>query len=191
MQPVVPNPRKNRRVALMAASVFFGMVGLAYASVPLYDLFCRVTGFGGTPQIAEKAPDTATTQKITIRFDANVSGELDWTFQPAQTTMAVNIGEPYIAKYIAINTSSQSLTGSAVFNVTPTEAGMYFNKIECFCFTKQTLKPGETVEMPVEFFVDPALLENANSKGIKEITLSYSFYPVKDTTAETAANKTN
>jgi cytochrome c oxidase assembly protein subunit 11 len=191
MQPVVPNAQKNRRVALMAAGVFCGMVGLAYASVPLYDLFCRVTGFGGRPQIADKAPANATTEKMVIRFDANVSGELDWTFQPQATTMTVNVGEPYIAKYIAHNTSTQSLTGSAVFNVTPTEAGIYFNKIECFCFTKQTLKPGETVEMPVEFFVDPALLENANAKGIKEITLSYSFYPVKDTPAEAAANKTN
>ncbi len=168
---------KNLRVAFMAAGVFCAMVGLAYASVPLYRIFCQTTGFGGTTQVAVSAPVTATSKQISIRFDANASTEMGWNFRALQNTMVVQIGAPTMAHYTATNMSSDTVTGTAKFNVTPTSAGIYFNKIECFCFTKQTLKPGQTVDFPVQFFVDPAILDNAEAKGIREITLSYSFYP--------------
>jgi cytochrome c oxidase assembly protein subunit 11 len=171
------NPNKNLHVALMAASVFCAMVGLAYASVPLYRLFCQSTGFGGTTQIATSAPKVAAGRDISIRFDANTSANLGWNFRAEQTTMVVKIGEPSMAHYKATNMASETVTGTAKFNVTPTSAGAYFNKIQCFCFTKQTLKPGETADFPVQFFVDPAILDDPDAKGIREITLSYSFYP--------------
>ncbi len=180
---------KNRRVALMAATVFCAMVGLAYASVPLYRIFCQTTGFGGTTQIAATAPASATAKQISVRFDANASDEMGWNFRAAQSTMTVTIGEPTMAHYRATNMSSRTVTGTAKFNVTPTSAGIYFNKIQCFCFTKQTLKPGETADFPVQFFVDPDILDNADTRSIHEITLSYSFYPT--TPDLQASSKTN
>ncbi len=176
--PVIPNARKNLRVAAAAASVAVVMVGLAYASVPLYSMFCEVTGFGGTTQRADVAPETATDKFITIRFDANTAGSLGWNFHPVQSVMKVKIGEQNMAHYSATNTTDKVLTGSAIFNVTPSEAGAYFNKIQCFCFTEQTLKPGESADLPVDFFVDPAILDDPDSKSISEITLSYTFFPV-------------
>jgi cytochrome c oxidase assembly protein subunit 11 len=143
------------------------------------------------PQIATQAPAHAAAKSISIRFDANVAQTMGWTFQPKQNTMTVKIGEPSMAFYLAKNESSVAVTGTAVFNVTPAEAGIFFNKIECFCFTEQTLKPGETAEMPVQFFVDPAILEDADTKSIGEITLSYSFYPATKKPADMAASKTN
>jgi cytochrome c oxidase assembly protein subunit 11 len=185
---VTPDNAKNKRVALMAASLVVAMVGLAYASVPLYRLFCQATGFGGTTQVAEASAASATTSDISIRFDANVQADMGWTFHPKQNTLNVKIGEPSMAYYTATNASSETVTGSAMFNVTPPEVGIFFNKIECFCFTEQTLKPGETVEMPVQFFVDAALLEDADTKNIREITLSYTFYPVKSKAPDKQAN---
>jgi len=176
--PVIANARKNLRVAAAAASVAVAMVGLAYASVPLYSMFCEVTGFGGTTQRADVAPETAIDKFITIRFDANTAGSLGWNFHPVQTVMKVKIGEQNLAHYSATNNSGKVLTGSAIFNVTPSEAGAYFNKIQCFCFTEQTLKPGESADLPVDFFVDPAILDDPDSKSISEITLSYTFFPV-------------
>jgi cytochrome c oxidase assembly protein subunit 11 len=173
-----PGDRKNLRVAAMALGVSFSMLGLAYASVPLYKLFCQVTGFGGTTQRADAAPGAAGTKSVAVRFDANISSGLDWTFHAEQRLMTVKVGEQNMAHYRAVNTSGKTLTGSAVFNVTPVSAGIYFNKIQCFCFTEQTLKPGESVDMPVVFFVDPDMLNDADAKHIKEITLSYTFYPV-------------
>jgi cytochrome c oxidase assembly protein subunit 11 len=178
---------KNKRVAFMAASLVVAMVGLAYASVPLYRLFCQATGFGGTTQVATASSAAATNQTISIRFDANVSPELGWNFRPKQNTIIAKIGEPTMAYFQATNGSSQTQTGTAVFNVTPTEAGIFFNKIECFCFTEQTLKAGETVEMPVQFFVDAAILDDADTKSIREITLSYTFYPAPTKTPEKQA----
>lgn len=172
------DPVKNRRVAFVAAAVFCGMVGLAYASVPLYRLFCQATGFGGTTQVAIAAPAQASTKTVSIRFDANASTEMGWNFRPVQSTLVVKIGEPSFAHYKATNMSSDTVTGTAKFNVTPTSAGIYFNKIQCFCFTKQTLKPGETTDFPVQFFVDPAFLDDPDTKDIGEITLSYSFFPI-------------
>jgi cytochrome c oxidase assembly protein subunit 11 len=180
---------KNRRVAFMAATMFFAMVGLAYASVPLYRLFCQATGFGGTTQVASAAPVVATGKQISVRFDANASDDMGWNFRAVQSTMKVVIGEPTLAHYTATNMSSGTVTGTAKFNVTPTSAGIYFNKIQCFCFTKQTLKPGQTVDFPVQFFVDPAILDDFDTKTVSEITLSYSFYPTApDQQANTNTN---
>lgn len=173
-----PNPARNLRVALIAGSVAAGMVGLSYAAVPLYRLFCQVTGFGGTTQRADAAPEKATDSPVSVRFDANTSGNLAWSFHAVQTQMTVKVGEQNMAYYKATNISGKPLTGTAVFNVTPVQAGVYFNKIQCFCFTEQTLQPGESIEMPVSFFVDPDMLEDPDAAGIKEITLSYTFYPV-------------
>lgn len=165
------------------------MIGLTYASVPLYSMFCKATGFGGTTQRADVAPETATDKFVTIRFDANTAGSLGWNFHPVQSLMKVKIGEPNQAHYSATNMTRKKLTGSAVFNVTPAEAGAYFNKIQCFCFTEQTLKPGESADFPVEFFVDPAMLDDPDSKSISEITLSYTFFPVDKPDAVSAAEQ--
>lgn len=180
------NPR-NLRVALMAASVAAGMVGLSFASVPLYRLFCQVTGFGGTTQRADAAPEQVSDKIVSVRFDANTSEKLPWAFHPVQNTVNVRVGEQSMAYYEAINRSGETLTGTAVFNVTPPQAGAYFNKIQCFCFTEQTLKPGEKIEMPISFFVDPDMLKDADAAGIQEITLSYTFYPVDKPKAVTEA----
>jgi cytochrome c oxidase assembly protein subunit 11 len=190
---MTPNPNKNRRVAFMAATVVFTMLGLSYAAVPFYKAFCQATGFGGTTQRADAAPAQATDTKISIRFDANTSGALNWDFHARQKDMTVNIGEQAMAYFDARNLSDKVLTGSAVFNVTPPAAGAYFNKIQCFCFTKQTLKPGESAEFPVVYFVDPAILDDADAKGINEITLSYTFYPADApaVAGKTASLKTN
>jgi cytochrome c oxidase assembly protein subunit 11 len=177
MKRVVPNPVKNRRVALFAASGFFAMVGMAYASVPLYKIFCQTTGFGGTTQRAVKAPDMATDKIISVRFDANTSSGLGWRFQPKQMTMQVKIGAQNMAYFEAKNLGDKISTGSAIYNVSPPIAGRFFDKIQCFCFTKQVLKPGETAEFPVVFFVDPDILKDPDGKGTEEITLSYTFYP--------------
>ncbi len=179
---------KNNRVAMGAFALVVTMLGLSYAAVPFYKAFCKATGFGGTTQQADAAPAQATDQMISIRFDANTSGALAWDFHPRQTEMKIKIGEQALAFFDAKNVSDKVLTGSAVFNVTPPAAGAYFNKIQCFCFTKQTLNAGESKEFPVSYFVDPAILDDADAKGIHEITLSYTFYPA---VAEAAEAKTN
>jgi cytochrome c oxidase assembly protein subunit 11 len=191
MKKVVVNPKKNLRVAAMAATVFVGMVGLAYASVPLYKIFCAKTGFGGTTQRAAKAPDKATDQFINVRFDANTSSELNWRFQPKQTVMRVKIGEQNMAYFEATNLSGREKTGSAIYNVSPTIAGAYFDKIQCFCFTRQVLKAGESAEFPVVFFVDPDILSDATGRGVEEITLSYTFYPADSAKLAEAQAKVN
>lgn len=180
----------NLRVAALSATVALGMVGLSFASVPLYRIFCQVTGFGGTTQRAAAAPQNAAAQFVTVRFDANTAGSLSWMFEPVQRAMKVKIGEENFAHYRAANISDRALTGTAIFNVTPPEAGIYFNKIQCFCFTRQTLKAGESADLPVSFFVDPAILEDADLKKITTITLSYTFYPADDP-AIAAAGATN
>ena len=177
MMSVVPNRAKNRRVALIAAAAFVAMVGMAYASVPLYKIFCQKTGYGGTTQRAAKAPEKASDQFINVRFDANTSSALNWRFQPKQTVMRVKIGEQNMAYFEATNLSDKVKTGSAIYNVSPPNVGAYFDKIQCFCFTKQVLKPGESAEFPVVFFVDPDILNDADGRGVEEITLSYTFYP--------------
>jgi cytochrome c oxidase assembly protein subunit 11 len=169
-------PRSDRRVAFMCASVVAGMLGLAYASVPLYRMFCQVTGFGGTTQRAEKPADNVLNRTITVRFDANVAPGLAWTFEPLTRTIDVKIGETAMVSYRAVNTSDRETTGSASFNVVPDQSGIFFNKLECFCFVEQTLKPGEQIDMPVQFFVDPKIVEDKNTEQIKEITLSYTMH---------------
>lgn len=174
----VPDRARNLRVAALAGATAAAMLGLAYASVPLYRLFCEVTGFGGTTQIAAAASEETSERMVTIRFDANTAGSLGWNFHAAQLEMKVKLGEQAMAYYRAANTTDRELTGSAVFNVTPVSAGIYFNKIQCFCFTEQTLQPGESADMPVVFFVDPAIADDPDASGIDTITLSYTFYPV-------------
>ena len=186
---VIPNARKNRRVATIFGVVFVAMLGLAYASVPLYSMFCKATGFGGTTQRAEVAPKTATDKFITVRFDANTAGSLGWNFHPVQSVMKVKVGEQNMAHYSATNTTGQVTTGSAVYNVSPPEAGAFFDKIQCFCFTKQTLKAGESVDLPVVFFVDPAILDDPDAKAISEITLSYTFFPADKPKAVSAVEQ--
>ncbi|MFO0990395.1 MAG: cytochrome c oxidase assembly protein [Hyphomicrobiales bacterium] len=180
------DPKRNRQVAVAAAGVAFAMVGLAYASVPLYRLFCQVTGFGGTTQRAEVAPGAAGNRMLTIRFDANTAASLPWSFHPEQLEMNVKLGEQNLAFYRAANRSDKEATGSAIFNVTPAEAGAYFNKIQCFCFSEQRLRAGETVDMPVVFFVDPKIEKDPDLRTLTTITLSYTFYP-----AEEGANLTS
>ena len=169
---------KNTRTALMMALVAAFMVGLAFASVPLYRMFCELTGFDGTPRRAERAPG-AVAGEMGVRFDANVHPGLPWRFEPEQQTVEIAPGARTKIFYRAQNLSARPVTGQAVFNVSPDQAGKYFNKIECFCFTEQTLKPGQTVDMPVVFFVDPKILKDEDTKDVHEITLSYTFYPVE------------
>jgi cytochrome c oxidase assembly protein subunit 11 len=182
---------KNRRTALIAGWTALGMLGAAYASVPLYDLFCKTTGFGGTTQRASTTPARAEQQHdITIRFDSNTATALPWNFHPERQSLTFKIGDVALVNYVASSNAQTTTTGTAVFNVTPSAAGAYFNKISCFCFTKQTLKAGERVEMPVQFFVDPAILDDPDARNIKEITLSYTMYPA-DADTKTASVKSN
>ena len=170
---------RNARTGLIFLGVALAMLALGYAAVPLYRMFCQVTGIDGTTQrasTAQAAQVQATGQRISVRFDGNVANGLPWSFHPMQTTSNVMIGEKSLAKYEAKNNSAREVTGTAVFNVSPVQAGKYFNKIECFCFTEQTLKPGQDVEMPVIYYVDPAILDDPDTKDIQQITLSYSFY---------------
>jgi cytochrome c oxidase assembly protein subunit 11 len=175
---VTPDKRRNLRVAATSAVAAAGMVGLSYASVPLYQLFCQVTGFGGTTQRAEAAPDKTLDRVMTVRFDANTAASLGWNFRAEQLEVKVRVGEERMAYYRATNTSDRTVTGSSIFNVTPVSAGAYFNKIQCFCFTEQTLKPGESVDFPVVFFIDPAVADDRDLDNVDTITLSYTFYPV-------------
>ncbi|HEX8480295.1 MAG TPA: cytochrome c oxidase assembly protein [Allosphingosinicella sp.] len=170
--------RRNGRTAAYAGLLVLAMVGLAFASVPLYRLFCQVTGIDGTTQRAEAAPGPVAGKEVAVRFDANISPALPWRFSPEKAREIVTIGEREMAFYTARNLSARPVKGTATFNVTPVQAGKYFSKIQCFCFTEQVLKPGEAVRMPVIFFVDPAILRDPDAKGISEITLSYTFYPV-------------
>jgi cytochrome c oxidase assembly protein subunit 11 len=167
--------KRNKRVAVILAGVVAGMVGLAFASVPLYQIFCQVTGYGGTTQVATDNPKGVIAREMKVRFDVNVDPGLPWTVTPA-APITDQIGRVDTVNYIATNNSDKPITGQAIFNVVPDQAGLYFNKIECFCFTEQTLQPGETVEMPIVFFVDPDIAENHELNTIKEITLSYTFY---------------
>ena len=174
--------RSNARTALLMTGLVLAMLGLAFASVPLYRIFCEATGFGGTTQRADKAPG-AIAGEIGVRFDANVNNGLPWRFEPDQETVRIAPGAKTQISYTATNLTARTTTGQAVFNVSPDQVGKYFNKIECFCFTEQTLKGGETARMPVLFFVDPAIKDDPDTKHVDEITLSYTFYPVESPSA--------
>ena len=175
--------RKNR-TALLAFGGALAMLGLDYAAGPLYELFCQVTGFGGTTQgttesqaaLAERHGASAGGQTVSIRFDGTTAGDVPWSFRPEQVTDTVTIGQRDMAIYIAKNNSDETITGTATFNVEPEQAGAYFNKIQCFCFTEQVLEPGQEVRMPVLYFVDPAALDDPNMEGVEQITLSYTFH---------------
>ncbi len=175
----VPRRAGSRRSVLMAlilGGVVCGMVGLAFGAVPLYRLFCQVTGFGGTTQVAEEAPAEIGNRLVTVRFNADTARDLPWHFKPEQREMTVRVGEMAMAVYSAENRSERALVGSSTFNVTPLKAGIYFNKIECFCFEEQTLAPGERVDFPVSFFVDPEIVEDRRLDDVSTITLSYTFF---------------
>lgn len=167
--------RRNRRMGIGVASVAAGMVGLSFAAVPLYDLFCRVTGYNGTVQRGLAAPG-ATDRTITVRFAAQTDRNLPWRFQAEQTSMNVRLGEEGLAFYTAANRAETPVTGVSVYNVTPEKVGRYFHKVACFCFDEQTLTPGQRVDMPVSFWVDPRIAEDPNTRDVTTITLSYTFY---------------
>lgn len=177
--PVVIDERQNRRVATYVVSGFLFMLGASYAAVPLYDLFCRTTGFGGTPMIASKAPDRISDRVFTIRFDANVAAGLGWKFTPDESEITLRAGEVKTVGYTIHNPRAEASVGIASYNVTPEQTGGYFNKIACFCFTEQTLKPGESRSEEVVFFIDPEISKEKALDSIRTITLSYTFFPAK------------
>lgn len=171
-----PRDHRHARVALVAGGVAVSMLGAAYAAVPLYKLICEATGMGGTTQRASQAPGAVGERRIAVRFDATVSSGLPWDFRPAERSVEVRLGEANLVHYTALNRSVHPNTGTATFNVTPEIAGKYFSKIECFCFTQQELGGGQKVEMPVTFFIDPAIEQDPDARAVKEITLSYTFF---------------
>jgi len=171
------NNRRNVNVVVACGVFVVAMVGMAYAAVPLYDMFCRVTGYNGTTQRVEQASSVILDQKIRVELDTNMASELSWGFKAVERYVEPKIGETIQVNFRITNPSDKPETGRAVFNVTPMAAGAYFNKLECFCFTDLTLKPGETREMPVVFFVDPEIVNHQETKNLKVITLSYTFYP--------------
>ena len=179
---------RDAAVAAICGGVVVLMVGASYAAVPFYNWFCRTTGFNGTTQVATSAPASAPlARKIAVRFDANVAGGLPWKFEPEQTEIEVRIAEVVTVFYTVTNQAARTTTGQAAYNVAPLTVGAYFQKINCFCFTEQTLAAGEKREMPVVFYVDPALVKDSDNDGLNSITLSYTFYPVRDPAAKPLA----
>lgn len=181
--------KRNARVAVICAFTFVSMIGAAYAAVPLYRAFCQLTGFDGTTRRADAAPDTVLGKTLTVRFDANTR-DLPWTFTALQPSQTVKIGETKLAFFKVTNHAKTPITARAVFNVVPEQAGVYFQKLECFCFTDQTIAAGATVEMPVLYFIDPKYAEDFDTKGKPEVTLSYTFFP-STTPKRAAALKVN
>lgn len=179
-QPRRFSARRHNVTALALAAIVAGMVGLSFAAVPLYRIFCQVTGFGGTTQVASAAPSEILDRRVTVRFNADIAPGLPWSFVPVQRDITLNIGENGLAYYRARNLSDRPVTGMATFNVTPDKAGQYFNKIACFCFDQQRLEPGQIVDMPVSFFVDPAVAKDRGMDDVTHITLSYTFFPADD-----------
>lgn len=178
---------RNRKTMMIAFTMALCMLGLGFAAVPLYNLFCSVTGFGGTTQVAteqeadlaERMAASAGGRTFSIRFDANTANDVPWEFKPLQVTDVVSVGQRDMATYTARNNSDVPITGTATFNVEPEQAGAYFNKIQCFCFTEQTLQPGQEVRMPVLYYVDPGVLDDPNMEDVEQITLSYTFHRAK------------
>jgi cytochrome c oxidase assembly protein subunit 11 len=179
--------RAHARVALALGAFVVSMVGAAYAAVPLYDWFCRTTGFGGTPIVAKSAPAAPIARRMIVRFDANVAGGLPWSFAPETRAVEVAVGETKLVHYAATSTWSAATVGTATYNVSPPQAGAYFNKLQCFCFTEQRLAPGERMDMPVAFFIDPAIENDPELKSLHSITLSYTFFPAKKPAEPVAA----
>lgn len=171
---------KNKRMAAIFAFVAIGMVGASFAAVPLYKIFCQVTGFGGTTRRATQGADQVLERTMTIRFDSTVAQGLPWTFKPEQNSQTIHVGESSIAFFKAVNNSKKPVTGRAAFNVSPAKAGIYFKKIQCFCFTEQTLQPGEAADMPVTYFIDPAIADDPDLDDVETVTLAYTFFPWGD-----------
>jgi cytochrome c oxidase assembly protein subunit 11 len=169
--------RRNTRTAVLAASIVVFMIGMSFAAVPLYKVFCQVTGYGGTTQRTADLPDEMLDRIVIVQFDSNVASTLGWEFEPVQRRVHVHIGEPTEIAYRATNLTGHATVGTAVFNVTPETVGAYFMKVQCFCFTQQALGPGESVEMPVLFYIDPSIADDPNLDYVDTITLSYTFYP--------------
>jgi len=186
-----PSARRDMIVAASCGVFVAAMVGMAYASVPFYDWFCRATGFGGKPQIATSGPKGAIGRSVTVRFDGNVTGGLPWRFEPEQHAIEVKLGEVVTINYVATNQAARETVGQAAYNVAPGTTGGYFQKINCFCFTEQRLAPGEKRELPVVFYIDPALAQNSEFDDLNTITLSYSFYTVRDPARPVADSGTN
>ena len=170
---------KNKRLGINLAMIALGVLMLTFSSYHYYRLFCKVTGFNGTTQVAKQAPKQILDRMVTIRFNSDTDPTLGWEFKPEQIEMKVHVGENGLAFFKAVNNSGVTKTGSAIYNVTPEKVGQYFNKIQCFCFTKQTIKPGATAEFPVSFFVDPAFAADHYMDDVDTITLSYTFYEAK------------
>jgi cytochrome c oxidase assembly protein subunit 11 len=183
-----PVQSRNRRMGLLMVLVPLAMLGMGFAAVPLYRLFCQVTGFAGTTQRVTEAQAVDVAQfarsaggkTISVRFDGQAERGMPWTFEPLQVTKTVTLGERDMALFVARNNSDRPVTGAATFNVTPTQTGAYFDKIQCFCFTRQTLQPHETVRMPVIYYVDPKILDDPDARDVQQITLSYTFHEVKE-----------
>lgn len=182
--------RRNRRVLAGCVAGVAGMVGLSFAAVPLYDLFCRVTGYGGTTQVSDQAPGVVSDRVITVRFDASTNSELPWAFYPEQRKMDVRVGETGLAFYRAESKAEAPTTGTATFNVTPQKAGQFFAKTQCFCFTEQVLTPGQTMQMPVSFYIDPGILDDPGLADVDTITLSYTFYRMEEEDAQADIEET-
>ena len=180
--PAVPPQGSNRRILAILAIVVLLMVGLAYASVPLYQLFCQVTGYGGTTQVTDTAADAVVpNHPIKVRFDANTNPALNWRFEAVDAPLTLNPGEEVVINYRATNLGDTASTGTSTYNVTPVKAGPHFMKIDCFCFIEQTLQPGESVLMPVRFYIDPEIVADSNTVDVDEIILSYTFFAVQGT----------
>jgi cytochrome c oxidase assembly protein subunit 11 len=180
--PAVPPQGSNRRILAILAIVVLMMVGLAYASVPLYQLFCQVTGYGGTTQVTDTAADAVVpNHPIKVRFDANTNPALNWRFKAVDAPLTLNPGEEVVINYRATNLGDTASTGTSTYNVTPVKAGPHFMKIDCFCFIEQTLQPGESVLMPVRFYIDPEIVADSNTVDVDEIILSYTFFAVQNT----------
>lgn len=172
--------KKNSQTALNVLAIVVGMFGLAYASVPLYDIFCKVTGFGGTTQQSEVTPDKVYERQIKVLFNTDVSPDLSWEFRHLQDNVTVKVGEDKLVFFEAVNTGDKPAVGMATYNVTPNKMGLYFVKLKCFCFEQQVIKPGQKVSFPVSFFIDPEIMNDKNLDEVKEVVLSYTFFKYKD-----------
>lgn len=177
---------KNKRVVTISFCVVIAMIGLSYASVPLYNLFCRVTGFGGTTQVTDNVSDTILDRVITVNFDTTVNPQLPWSFASEVRRVQINVGQDMLINFKARNTSNEAVAGTAIYNVTPNKVGKYFNKIQCFCFDEQILQPGQSVNMPVLFYIDPAMDDDPYMDDVKSITLSYTFFKAESEELENA-----
>jgi cytochrome c oxidase assembly protein subunit 11 len=180
----------NDRVLAGCVAVFVAMIGLTYASVPLYRIFCQATGYNGTPKTYSMPSTSASSQRIEVRFDANLGQSLAWEFRPDRVSMNVRLGENADTRFFARNLGGTDMVGTATFNVTPLKAAKYFNKIQCFCFTRQELKSGQSADLGVQFFVDPAIATDPETRDVRALTLSYTFFPVNDGTQSVAEVKT-